>query len=703
MFSYEESEIDFTRLLPGVILIEGINNDNPASSNGSGKSSLFEIINWILFDDTIKGDSKDSVVRLGYKNCVGYLKFQSDEDIIEIEKFRGRKNNLRIKVNGGFISDDKDGFMKNQTEGIKWVNKQLDINFEIWRNSIILGQGDKNSFLYGTHKSRADLVGGILNFSLIDMCLKKVREERIKVIKDKLFSVDERMDYIDSKKQGLENIDVLKQNLLFAESSIESNRRILDKLSKSIIKLEKVKEQADKRIEVKEELEESKKQLREILLGYNSYRLDKKDEIIKIRNAIQGRAKSVTDINAVKKRVKEFEDKIKFYDNSISTVREEISSIKTSIKQKELDVDKIQCKLNTVFSGSESKCPYCGQKIAKSCVEHFEVSCHAIKVEIKKLLSTKEGKELKCKTFTEKKEELNKYLSNWRKAEEIVYWRKSQEREIELLKEALLSRKIMFEKDRKKYGESVAKLNAELESLEDIAFDEQDYLYLIKDRSGRQVILDDLISSFGDIKRELVSVAEYDKDIKFLDKEKKDLLKEKDKNQILEKLFGQQGFRIQMLMDVIPFIESKVNKYLSELDMSHYEVLLEIEGDKFNVNIMDGGLPRPITTYSGGEKKLFTVLFNLALGEIIADRKIGFDFLVLDEAFDELDTLRSQQLVEMLVQLAIDNKKKFFVMTHRSDIKEFLDSHGVQKIVVEKRNGISVIRSNAVKKRVAFK
>ncbi len=127
--------------------------------------------------------------------------------------------------------------------------------------------------------------------------------------------------------------------------------------------------------------------------------------------------------------------------------------------------------------------------------------------------------------------------------------------------------------------------------------------------------------------------------------------------------------------------------------MLRFQAELELDKDKLSINILDDDLPRPISTYSGGEKKLFTILFNLALGEIVVSRrKGGFSFMVLDEITDSLDTLHKEQVIDLLQSLALRRNKTLFIITHDDVTKDLLTSVGVDRILVENRKGISVIK-----------
>ena len=62
----------------GIVIVKGINNyEDLASSNGSGKSSVFEAIIYALFEETSSGD-RDIENRILGQGCTVVLKFSID-------------------------------------------------------------------------------------------------------------------------------------------------------------------------------------------------------------------------------------------------------------------------------------------------------------------------------------------------------------------------------------------------------------------------------------------------------------------------------------------------------------------------------------------------------------------------------------------------------------------------------------------------
>jgi DNA repair exonuclease SbcCD ATPase subunit len=76
----------------GLILIQGINGDDPsAKSNGAGKSSIVDALFWVLYGETARGVSGDDVINdtIG-KDCHVSVTVEDGADLFEIS--RGRKS-----------------------------------------------------------------------------------------------------------------------------------------------------------------------------------------------------------------------------------------------------------------------------------------------------------------------------------------------------------------------------------------------------------------------------------------------------------------------------------------------------------------------------------------------------------------------------------------------------------------------------------
>ena len=87
----------------GLVLVQGVNTDDPsADSNGSGKSSLVDAIEWVIYGETARGVSADKVVnRVAGKDCFVQINIKDGKDKYEIVRHRKHsvmKNSLTVKL-----------------------------------------------------------------------------------------------------------------------------------------------------------------------------------------------------------------------------------------------------------------------------------------------------------------------------------------------------------------------------------------------------------------------------------------------------------------------------------------------------------------------------------------------------------------------------------------------------------------------------
>lgn len=166
--SFEHAELDLSS--NGFVSIVGINTseqDN-ALSNGSGKSAIFEALNWCLLGETLRG-SRD-VVRHGSEGgTLVELSFFAGSDSFVITRTRNHskfKNNLFIKKNG----EDVSGKGLKDTEDL--LSQYLpSVTSELINSVVVLGQGLPMRFTNNTPSGRKEVLESLSNsdFMITDL------------------------------------------------------------------------------------------------------------------------------------------------------------------------------------------------------------------------------------------------------------------------------------------------------------------------------------------------------------------------------------------------------------------------------------------------------------------------------------------------------------------------------------------------------
>lgn len=176
----------------GNIIVKGINRYDDATSNGSGKSSIFEGIIWALTGSLSRGSvAVNDVINKNYKNyCLVTLKFEYDNNKVELTRTRKHPqlgSTLILKIN------DKDVSKKTASMTSKYLLEMIpQLTTTVISSIIILGQGLPNSFSSMTSSSRKDYLETItqLNSEIYKLTefyksyLAKIGTEITKYIED---------------------------------------------------------------------------------------------------------------------------------------------------------------------------------------------------------------------------------------------------------------------------------------------------------------------------------------------------------------------------------------------------------------------------------------------------------------------------------------------------------------------------------------
>lgn len=308
-------EVDLTER--GFVLVEGINNSNcdNAKSNGSGKSSLFEGIVWILTGDTIRG-TKDVVNKAVGKSTCGELEFNIDSDSYKIIRYREDLvygNGLKVFFNGEDVSG------KGVRDSSKILEQYLpDLNAQLLGSVIVLGQGLPQRFTNNTPSGRKEILEQL---SKSDYMIEDIKN------KLSLRRVDVNTELRSVKDKIIENNTKISIN----EGRIADRKRDIENLPDSSSYEAKIKE-----------TEESIDTLTFTLEDLSKKEAAKREEINAINDKIESQLKVLSD-----EELKELEP-----------INDEISNLQQSIRvedYKQTDISKKIRDANSV----QTECPYC--------------------------------------------------------------------------------------------------------------------------------------------------------------------------------------------------------------------------------------------------------------------------------------------------------------------------------------------------------
>jgi DNA repair exonuclease SbcCD ATPase subunit len=248
----------------GLVLILGENRDTAAAdSNGSGKSTVFKAMSWVLFGLTVDNLKGDEVIRSKAKAVEVVLDFAVDgkEYTAVRTKTRGKAESLRVYYTQGRKSLGHRTLKDAQSA----LEELLSLDWLAFRNTVLYGQGDILHFAdpRTTDTQRKAVITKILRLEQLDVARKAAREAKnaasakegvlegeVKLLKARLDTLgvgdlkasstrweDERANRVKAAKQnldaikaGLKQLKTAQARFDTAEARLEAVAEILDEM-----------------------------------------------------------------------------------------------------------------------------------------------------------------------------------------------------------------------------------------------------------------------------------------------------------------------------------------------------------------------------------------------------------------------------------------------------------------------------------------
>lgn len=345
----------------GYVLVNGINN-NPtdnATSNGSGKSSIWEAISYALTGETIRGITKNLVNIHTEGGMRVELSFSIDNTEYKICRYREHKefkNDIKFFVNGV----DNSGKGVRDTE--KLISEHLpDLTSSLIGSVIILGQGLPQRFSNNTPSGRKEVLEKLSKSDFMIEDIKKrisdrktalnknlreiedstlskssqlsVIERQLSSYREQLSSLEDRTSYVEKIKDTQEKVNAVQSELDSLSNAISETRALGDNLT----------DQLNNQITLyNAEVQSRRITLDELIKNYQSQDLQLKADIRSLQNEIL-RLKSVVDICPTCKQKLPDVHKVDTTEREaqLETLREEESQVAGCLKEKEEELSNL--------------------------------------------------------------------------------------------------------------------------------------------------------------------------------------------------------------------------------------------------------------------------------------------------------------------------------------------------------------------------
>lgn len=357
--SFGYAEIDLNDR--GYVLVNGINN-NPtdnATSNGSGKSSIWEAISYALTGETIRGITKNLVNIHTEGGMRVELSFSIDNTEYKICRYREHKefkNDIKFFVNGV----DNSGKGVRDTE--KLISEHLpDLTSSLIGSVIILGQGLPQRFSNNTPSGRKEVLEKLSKSDFMIEDIKKrisdrkialnknlreiedstlskssqlsVIEKQLSSYREQLSSLEDKTSYVEKIKDTQEKVTAVQLELDSLSNAISEARSLGDNLT----------DQLNSQITLyNAEVQSRRTTLDELIKNYQSQDLQLKADIRSLQNEIL-RLKSIVDICPTCKQKLPDVHKVDTTEREaqLETLRGEESQVARCLKEKEEELSNL--------------------------------------------------------------------------------------------------------------------------------------------------------------------------------------------------------------------------------------------------------------------------------------------------------------------------------------------------------------------------
>lgn len=622
----------------GTVIVKGINEyEDKATSNGSGKSSIFEAIVFALFDETSSGDKDvaNRIINNGYN-----IKLQFDIDNTQYIIVR---NMIKNKQTVSLFKDNIDISARNRTDTNKLILQILGINKNIFLDSVFLSQTVSTNLTSLSPTARKERLEILTNTDLLVSDFK----ETMKV------KQDEYENLCNQNQVDLNKLESKKSTLLEQKMSLQ---RKVDEVNEQIRQRDLLGNIDDVNNSIN--ITEQNIKIQEDDLNDKNLELQKVDD--KINEHIKLGEQNYTNQN-------EYNTKINEKRQEYNSLYSNISQCKLRIDMHNKDINNLQLEIQKITTSD--RCPTCGRKYDNVNEEHIQSKVNEItesieinkndivqieqemkQYEEKQLEVEKEGKELSNKladiqtkinehsnvlsTYNEQKQNIK--MNILRIQENINAFKTSLE-VTKQQKEKILTFKVG---NKEEYEELIKQIDKDIENIDKDIFDTNS---LYNTNNAKVLVIKHCI-------------------------------------QLLTK-----EFRTYLLQNSIQYLNNLLIRYSKDL-FSNTNDIIKITSDDSKLDIMLGDAT--YESLSGGEKTRVNIALLLAqksLSNIIGN--ISCNLIILDEILGYCDAQAEINVVDLITK-ELDTLESIYMISH----KEIPIGYDSQLLVIKDINGLSHIK-----------
>lgn len=650
-FGNKGIEIDFDNY-KNIVLIKGINKDvvdqnGKFSSNGSGKSTIPQILTYCFYGKSIKSPKK--VSHKDIINNKNGKKLSVEVIFDEYRIVRTRKpDTLKVwKSADGTWDDSTEITLGGMPATQELINNIIGLSYESFLNVCVFTDDNSSCFLELEAADKRKIVENLLNLEKYRLYLESTKE-LIKENKEKIKSLSLEINYIDNNKKTIEsNISVIKRNIEAYKNNLTNEINLIDK------KIQELQDQiADSSYE-------------EDLKKYE----EAQEKISKVNSALEALETKKNEI--ISKTQKLYDDYKKVnseksdHDVILSKEKNIVAQISNVIKELDAKIQKFQNIEPNIA------CDKCYGIIKPENYQEFLDKAIISKSEKEQELDVaKENldKEIEVqKSFFEKIKILNENINKIKEFSDRI---STEETKLKLIKSTYSSVK----KPEQTNQEIIIK--SKIESLKS---EKEDKNKKFQEKNPHEELLDQNNNSLSEIQEKYNSIKKEIENIESLSGYYDFWLD----------AFGDDGIRKFVINEIVPALNSKLDYWMQILVDNKLSIKFD---DALNEAISkhpDNDKELIYAVLSNGQKRRINLAVTQAFAHVMMlSHGVYPNIIFLDEISTNIDSIGIQAIYNMICELS--KSKKVFITTHDQDLISMLS--GCQEITLELKNGESSLK-----------
>lgn len=618
--------------------VKPIDSEERLSSNGSGKSSLQEILIWTLYGKTVKTPKKikaDGVVHNIYKkNCVAEVEWD------DYKISRGRKPGfLRLWKGEQELTL---GEMKETQEKIEEI---IGLNYEAFVNICVFADEEDSCFLECDSSTKRQIVENLLSLGVYREKFDSSKDA-LKEVKESIKNLSKEYDtLVGIRKESERRLELTKQK---EKNWLEDKKKEIINFEKSIVNEKSKLNSSDylQKLEVYEKAQIS-------FVEKEKEKLELDANLIKLKDAIE----------EFKKKKNSLEDQIRDCKNEIFKVKQNHDKLSNDIKiyQKEIN--------DLLLNVPGTKCGKCRETISEENISNAVEENKNKKVEIENELEVI-VKDLNSRN--EKLKDLESKLSSAQKKQiEGEAFVRNKEKIINTLFNEINSLKSIA-KPQPNTEEAV--IQQKIESLQESLENKKQE---ILKSPYEEIILNDkneVDNSYVKCQTKEAEIKKNEADVPYYE--------------YWNRAFGDDGIRRWVIDEIIPSLNDKIKYWLSFLIDNKICLKFDNELNETIERVPVDGDPYIYHAMSKGQRRRLNLSVSQAFAHVMSLSTATMPSIVfLDEVTTNIDPLGVIGIFNMIKELS--EEKQVFITTHDSELLKMLQ--GCDLLKLRHENGITKV------------